>query len=100
MFNSDYQINKDFDINNLFLNLTFHDQTEEFEFKEPLLDHPSNYQMIVTKFFSKLNFPFIQLHESKKNSRLLLQQGDNISMTTTSMFTLKEQEILMKARIA
>ena len=76
MFNSDYQINKDFDINNLFLNLTFHKPTEEFEFKEPLLDHPSNYQMIVTKFFSKVNFPLLILNESKKNPRAALQEND------------------------
>ena len=55
----DYQLNKDFDINNLFLNLTFQSPEEEFEYREPLIDHPSNYQMIVTKFFSNVKFPFI-----------------------------------------
>ena len=72
----DYQLNKDFDINNLFLNLTFQSPEEEFEYRDPLIDHPSNYQMIVTKFFSKVHFPLLQLPESKKNPKIALQQGD------------------------
>ena len=72
----DYQLNKDFDINNLFLNLTFEKPEEEFEYREPLIDHPSNYQMIVTKFFSNIKFPIIRLQESKKTAKIALQQGD------------------------
>ena len=71
MLTGEYQINKDFDINNLFLNLTFHNTTETFEYKEAILDHPSNYQLVVTKFLSKVNFPLIKLIESKKQGELL-----------------------------
>ena len=70
MLTGEYQTNKDFDINNLFLNLTFHNTTETFEYKEAILDHPSNYQLVVTKFLSKVNFPFIKLIESKKDTEL------------------------------
>lgn len=76
MLTGEYQVNKDFDINNLYLNLTFHNNVETFEYKQPVLDHPSNYQMIVTKFFSKVHFPLLYLHESKKNPKVALQQGD------------------------
>lgn len=63
----EYQINKDYDINNLYLDLTFQNQTEHFEYKKPLIDQISNYQLIVTKFHSKTSVPFIRLHDSKKN---------------------------------
>ena len=76
MLTGEFQINKDFDINNLYLNLTFHNSSETFEYKNPLLDHPSNYQLIVTKFFSKVKFPLIFLEETKKNDKEKLEQGD------------------------
>lgn len=63
-----FQENKDFDINNLYLNLTFHNSTETFEYRNPLLDHPSNYQLIVTKFLSKVNLPLLYLDETKKSN--------------------------------
>ena len=63
-----YQENKDFDINNLYLNLTFHNSSETFEYRNPLLDHPSNYQLIVTKFLSKVNLPLLYLNETKKSN--------------------------------
>ena len=72
MLSGEFQVNKDFDINNLYLNLTFHKATETFEYKNPLLDHPSNYQLVVTKFLSKVNFPYIRLHETKKNPTLIM----------------------------
>lgn len=66
MLTSDREINRDFDVNNLFLNLDFQHQEETFEYKWPLLDHPSNYQMIVTKLLTRTSLPYIKLHESKK----------------------------------
>ena len=66
MLTSDKEVNRDFDINNLFLNLNFQHQEETFEYKWPLLDHPSNYQLIVTKFLSKTSLPYIKLHDLKK----------------------------------
>lgn len=72
MLTGEIQDNKDFDINNLYLNLTFQEQTEHFEYKKPLIDQISNYQLIVTKFHSKTSVPFIRLHDSKKNTNTLL----------------------------
>ena len=66
MLTSDKEVNRDFDINNLFLNLDFQHQKETFEYKWALLDHPSNYQMIVTKFLTRLSLPYIKLHETKR----------------------------------
>lgn len=66
MLTGDREINKDFDINNFFLNLDFQNHEEKFTYKYPLIDQPSNYQMVVTKFFSKTSLPFIKLFENKK----------------------------------
>ena len=66
MLTSDREYNKDFDTNNLFLNLDFQNQEETFEYKYPLLDHPSNYQLIVTKFLTRTSLPYIKLEDSKK----------------------------------
>lgn len=66
MLTADKEVNRDFDINNLFLNLDFQHQQETFEYKWALLDHPSNYQMIVTKFLSRTTLPYIKLHETKR----------------------------------
>ena len=66
MLTSDKEVNRDFDINNLFLNLNFQHQEETFEYKWPLLDHPSNYQLIVTKLLTRTSLPYIKLHDSKK----------------------------------
>lgn len=71
----DRTIDKDFDVNNVYLNLNFEDQEETFEYKYPQLDHPSNYQLTVTKFLAKLNEPYIKLHESKKQNNTIIQQG-------------------------
>lgn len=69
MLTSDREVNRDFDVNNLFLNLDFQHQEETFEYKWPLLDHPSNYQMIVTKLLTRTTLPYIKLHESKKRNK-------------------------------
>lgn len=69
MLTSDREVNIDFDVNNLFLNLDFQHQEETFEYKWPLLDHPSNYQMIVTKLLTRTSLPYIKLHESKKRNK-------------------------------
>lgn len=74
-----YQENKDFDVNNLFLNLTFHNSSETFEYRNPLLDHPSNYQLIVTKFLSKVNLPLLYLTETKKHKNT---EGDSFEKLT------------------
>lgn len=66
MLTSDREVNRDFDVNNLFLNLDFQHQEETFEYKWPLLDHPSNYQMIVTKLLTRTSLPYIKLHDSKR----------------------------------
>lgn len=66
MLTSDREINRDFDVNNLFLNLDFQHQEETFEYKWPLLDHPSNYQMIITKLLTRTSLPYIKLHETKR----------------------------------
>ena len=66
MLSTDKEVNKDFNINNLFLNLDFQKQEETFEYKYPLLDHPSNYQVIVSKFLTRTSLPYIKLHDSKK----------------------------------
>ena len=68
MLSSDRQINKVFDINNLFLNLDFQKQEETFQYKHAILDHPSNYQCIVTKLLTRTSLPYIKLHESKKRN--------------------------------
>ena len=72
----DKTVDLDFDINNLYLNLNFENQEETFEYKLPQLNHPSNYQMTVTKFMAKLSEPYIKLHESKKQLKPIIQQGD------------------------
>ncbi len=69
MLTSDKEVNRDFDINNLFLNLDFQHQEETFEYKWPLLDHPSNYQMIITKLLTRTTLPYIKLQEVKINSK-------------------------------
>ena len=69
MLTSDREVNRDFGVNNLFLNLDFQHQEETFEYKWPLLDHPSNYQMIVTKLLTRTTLPYIKLHESKKRNK-------------------------------
>ena len=69
MLTGEYQINKDFDINNLYLNPHFTTQQKHLN-KRACVYHPSNYQLVVTKFLSKVNFPFIKLIESKKNTEL------------------------------
>lgn len=66
MLTADKENNRDFDNNNLFLNLDFQHQQETFEYKWPLLDHPLNYQMIVTKFLTRTTLPYIKLHETKR----------------------------------
>lgn len=66
MLTTDKEENRDFDVNNLFLNLDFQHQEETFEYKWALLDHPSNYQMIVTKLLTRTSLPYIKLHETKK----------------------------------
>ena len=50
MLTADKEVNRDFNVNNLFLNLDFQHQEETFEYKWPLLDHPSNYQLIITNY--------------------------------------------------
>ena len=92
----DYQLNKDFDINNLFLNLTFQSPEEEFEYREPLIDHPSNYQMIVTKFFSKVKFPLLQLPESKKTAKLHYNKETSTSLIAMCTYNTLEQVMLTK----
>lgn len=67
---------KDFNVNNVYLNVNFEDWEETFEYKYPVLDHPSNYQMTVTKFKANLSEPYIKLHESKKQTKMILQEGD------------------------
>ena len=66
MLTSDKEVNRDFDINNLFLNLDFQHQEETFEYKWALLDHPSNYQLIITKLLTRTSLPYIKLHDLKK----------------------------------
>ena len=66
MLTTDKEENRDFDVNNLFLNLDFQHQEETFEYKWALLDHPSNYQMIVTKLLTRTSLPYIKLHETKR----------------------------------
>ena len=77
MLTSDKEVNRDFDINNLFLNLDFQHQEETFEYKWPLLDHPSNYQLIVTKLLTRTSLPYIKLHENKTNKKSLGQVSFN-----------------------
>ena len=72
MLTSDKEVNRDFDINNLFLNLNFQEHEETFEYKWPLLDHPSNYQLIVTKLLTRTSLPYIKLHDSKKQIKEMI----------------------------
>lgn len=81
MLTSDREVNRDFDVNNLFLNLDFQHQEETFEYKWPLLDHPSNYQMIVTKLLTRTSLPYIKLHETKtynKRDQDYLKENDKV----------------------
>lgn len=66
MLTGDNEEDKDFDVNNLYVNLDFDRHENTFTYKHPIIDHPSNYQMTVTKFFSKTKLPYIELHECKK----------------------------------
>lgn len=66
MLSGDNDIDKDFDVNNLYVNFDIDKHEKTFTYKHPIIDHPSNYQMIVSKFFSKTNLPYIKLHECKK----------------------------------
>ena len=76
MLTSDREVNRDFDVNNLFLNLDFQHQEETFEYKWPLLDHPSNYQLIVTKLLTRTSLPYIKLHETKKQINQAVNPGE------------------------
>lgn len=67
MLTAETHTNKDFDLNNLTLNLDFQNHEEKFVYKYPLIEHPSNYQVVVSKFFSKTTMPIMRLHESKAN---------------------------------
>ena len=67
MLTADKEFNRDYNKNNLFLNLDFQNQEETFEYKDPLLDIPSNYQVMVTKLTTRTSLPYIKLHDSKKS---------------------------------
>lgn len=76
MLTADLDNDKDFEVNNLFINLDFTQQEETFEYKWPILEHPSNYQMLVTKFFSKTSLPYIKMEQRESDNEILMR-GEN-----------------------